>query len=62
MSKNSDVKTSKMPGGSIKVAYGQDNSRGMDTPNDTGISMGGGDTNLAHSLSGASAVQRQKGS
>jgi hypothetical protein len=60
MSKNSDVKTSKMPGGTIKTAFGMDNTRGMDTPNDTGISMGGSTTNLSHSLTGASAVQKSK--
>jgi hypothetical protein len=55
------IKKSSMPGGTIMSAYPQDNVHGYDCPSDTGGSMGGGVTNLGHSLSGASAVQRSKG-
>jgi len=48
-------------GGSILSAYPQDNVHGVDLPNCTGDSMGGSVTNLSHSLTGASAVQRSKG-
>lgn len=48
-------------GGTILIAYPQDNVHGVDLPNCTGDDMGGSDTNLSHSLSGASAVQRQSG-
>lgn len=48
-------------GGSILSAYPQDNVHGVDLPNCMGDSMGGSDTNLGHSLTGASAVQRSKG-
>jgi hypothetical protein len=48
-------------GGKIKSAYPQDNVHGLDLPNTKGGKMGGSPTNLAHSLSGASAVQRQSG-
>lgn len=48
-------------GGTINSAYPQDNVHGVNLPNTTGDDMGGSDTNLAHSLSGASAVQRQSG-
>lgn len=54
------VKTSQMPGGTIKTAYPQDNVHGVSLKNTMGGKMGGSDTNLGHSLSGASAVQRQK--
>lgn len=49
-------------GGSILHAFPQDNVHGVDLPDcHYGEPMGGSETNLSHSLSGASAVQRQKG-
>lgn len=48
-------------GGSILVAHGQDNVHGVDLPDTMGCAMGGSDTSLSHSLSGSSAVQRQRG-
>jgi hypothetical protein len=48
-------------GGKIKSAYPQDNVHGLDLPDTKGGKMGGSPTNLSHSLSGASAVQRQTG-
>lgn len=55
------VKTTSMPGGgTMKSSYPQDNTHGVTLKNTMGGKMGGSDTNLAHSLSGASAVQRQK--
>ena len=47
--------------GDILSAYPQDNVHGVDLPGTMGESMGGGVTNLSHSLTGASAVQRSKG-
>jgi hypothetical protein len=41
-----------------KASYPQDNAGGMKLPNTTGGKMGGSTTNLSHSLSGASAVQK----
>ena len=49
-----------MPGGTMMTAHGQDNVHGVNLKNTMGGKMGGGDTSLSHSLSGASAVQRQK--
>lgn len=46
--------------GSIKTAYGRDNSS-HSLPNTKGKAMKGGVDNLSHSLSGASAVQRPNG-
>lgn len=40
----------------IKKAYGMDNNVGMEVPDAMGGTVGGSDTNLAHSLTGASAV------
>lgn len=54
------VKKSSAPGGSIHVAYPQDNVHGVSLKNTMGGKMGGSDSNIGHSLSGASAVQRQK--
>ncbi len=55
-------KTSSMPAGTTdKVSYPQDNVSGVDLPNCMGGKMGGSVTNLSHSLTGASAVQRSKG-
>ena len=48
-------------GGKIKSAYPQDNVHGLDLPNTKGGKFGGSATNISHSLSGASAVQRQSG-
>lgn len=51
--------TSSLPNGfKDKVSYPQDNSGNMKLPNETGGKMGGSPTNLSHSLSGASAVQK----
>lgn len=44
--------------GKIMSAYPQDNVHGVDLPNERGGSFGGSDTNLSHSLKGASAVQK----
>lgn len=43
-------------GQTVMTGYGRDNSS-MDVPNAKGKEMGGGISNLSHSLSGASAVQ-----
>lgn len=59
--KSSGVKDSSMPGGTIKSSFPQDNVHGVKLPDTTGCKMGGSATNLGHSLSGASAVQRSKG-
>lgn len=48
-------------GGTVLCAYPQDNVHGVDLPNTMGEKMAGSVTNLSHSLSGAGAVQRQKG-
>lgn len=60
MTKNSKGEvTSKMPDGFKDcVSYPQDNAGNVKLPNETGGKMGGSVTNLSHSLSGASAVQR----
>lgn len=51
------VQTSKGARGQTVVkGFGRDDSS-MDVPNSKGKEMGGGVNNLAHSLSGASAVQ-----
>lgn len=47
--------------GTILSAYPMDNVHGVDLPNTTGDTMGGGPTNLKHSLTGASAVVRGSG-
>lgn len=57
---SSGIKKTAMPGGTIVTGYPQDNVHGVDLPNTKGGSMGGSTTNLSHSLSGASAVQRSK--
>lgn len=44
--------------GKIKSSYPMDNVHGVDLPNTRGGSFGGSDTNLSHSLKGASAVQK----
>lgn len=46
--------------GSIKTSFGRDNSS-HNLPNTKGKSMKGGDSDLSHSLTGASAVQRPNG-
>lgn len=48
-----------VPGGKLLSAYPQDNVHGIDLPDCMGGSFAGSDTNLAHSLSGASAVSDQ---
>jgi hypothetical protein len=52
--------STKSMGGGFKdnVSYPQDNAGNMDLPNTKGGKMGGSTTNLSHSLSGASAVQK----
>lgn len=59
---SNDMKSSKMPGGTMKTATGQDNVHGVDIPDELGCSMGGGHDNLSHSLTGTGAVPRVKGS
>lgn len=60
--KSKGIRDSKMPDGTMKSAFPQDNVHGYDCPNDMeGGPMGGGVTNLAHSLKGASAVVRGSG-
>jgi hypothetical protein len=54
------LKKTSMPGGTMLSAYPQDNIHGVNLPNTRGGKMAGSDTNLSHSLSGASAVQRCK--
>lgn len=53
-----EVTTSAGAGFKDKVSYPQDNAGGHKLPDETGCKMGGSTTNLAHSLSGASAVQK----
>ncbi len=48
-------------GGTILSAFPQDNVHGVELPNTMGKELKGSETNLSHSLSGASAVQRQTG-
>lgn len=51
---------SKVPGGSLISPFPQDNVHGVDLPGahtEGAGKWGGSDTNLAHSLKGASAVQ-----
>lgn len=55
------IKSAKGGGGTIMSPYPQDNVHGVDLPNTTGDTMGGGPTNLKHSLTGASAVQTGSG-
>lgn len=57
------IKNGSMPGGTTdKVSYPQDNVHGVDIKSDyMDKQMGGSVTNLSHSLTGASAVQRSKG-
>lgn len=53
------VKTSSLPGGfKDMVSYPQDNASNVTLKNTQGGSLGGGDTDLSHSLTGTSAVQR----
>jgi hypothetical protein len=53
------VKGSSLPNGyRDKVSYPQDNASNMKLDDTTGCKMGGGVTNLGHSLTGASAVQK----
>lgn len=59
MEKSSMIKKS----GDIQSSYPQDNvgkglSGKVSVPDTMGCKMGGSDTNLAHSLKGASAVQK----
>lgn len=60
MKKDSDdgtvQKTKGVRGQTVVKGFGRDDSS-MDVPNSKGEEMGGGVNNLAHSLSGASAVQ-----
>lgn len=60
--KSKGIKDTKVPEGTIKSAFPQDNVHGYDCPNDMeGGPFGGSPTNLKHSLTGASAVQRGSG-
>lgn len=59
---SSGMKIEKGPDGMKMVSsYPQDNVHGMKLPDTMGGEFGGSDTNLKHSLTGASAVQRQTG-
>lgn len=58
--KNQTVDTPIGKGQTIKSAFPQDNAGNVDLPDTKGGKMGGGVTNLGHSLSGASAVQKTK--
>jgi hypothetical protein len=55
------VKIENKSGMKMVSSYPQDNVHGVDLPNTMGGSMAGSDTNLSHSLKGASAVQRGSG-
>jgi hypothetical protein len=56
--KSSGIKTSKIGSGQkIMSAYPQDNAGNFTVKDTMGCAMGGGVTNLGHSLNGASAVQ-----
>jgi hypothetical protein len=56
---NKSIKNTPMTGGgTIRTAFPRDHSGSHDLPNTMGKELGGSPTNLAHSLSGASAVQR----
>lgn len=60
--KSNGLVRSKMPDGTMLSAFPQDNVHGYDCPRDKeGGPFGGSDTNLKHSLTGASAVQRGSG-
>lgn len=59
---SNDIKSSKMPNGTMKTATGQDNVHGVDISDELGGKMGGGHDNLSHSLTGTGAVPRVKGS
>lgn len=48
------LKRMKMPGGTLLSAYPQDNVHGVSLPDCHGGSFAGGDSNLAHSITGAS--------
>lgn len=58
---SSGIHNESMPGGTMKIATGQDNVHGVSLPDKLGGKMGGSTSNLSHSLTGASAVQRAKG-
>jgi hypothetical protein len=59
MKSSKNVETSKADRGQTIVrSFGRDNSS-HDVPNSHGKEMGGSTTNLSHSLSGASAVQKK---
>lgn len=55
------IKKEPVPGGTMMTATGQNNVHGVSLPNTLGGKMGGGTTNLSHSLVGTGAVQRAKG-
>jgi len=55
------IKRDSMPGGTHMRAFTQDNVHGVNLKNTMGKELGGSETNLAHSLSGASAVEVQPG-
>lgn len=55
--KSAGVTSQKVPGGTIRCDYAQDNIHGLDLPNTRGKELAGGPSNLSHSLKGASAVQ-----
>jgi len=55
--KNHGMTSEKVPSGTVKQAYGKDSSD-VTMGGERGGSMGGGESNLSHSLSGAKAKQR----
>lgn len=62
MSKSNGIVDKKIGmGQTIKSAYPMDNAGGHQLPDVRGGKLGGSDTNLAHSLSGTSAVQKGTG-
>lgn len=52
------VNTSADRGQTIMSAYPMDNAGGVSLPNERGGKMGGSSTNIAHSLKGASVVDK----
>lgn len=57
--RNSDVTSEKLPNGdTLKSAFGLDNTHGLTLPDTKGDKFGGSTTNLSHSLTGSSAVQK----
>lgn len=59
MNESKGIVTKSLPrGDKLETSFPQDNAGNMKLPDTTGGKMGGSPTNLAHSLTGASAVQK----